>query len=134
LKFQISDFLPFSSVISVPSVAKVHFMDIQNILHRDEFFAVLQTSGKSQTAVMVLEPGKASGPFGNEHPGSEQVVLVAEGEILAEVGEEKATLRKGDVIIIPRKIAHRLVNHGGSKAVVFSVYAPPGYDADESSA
>jgi mannose-6-phosphate isomerase-like protein (cupin superfamily) len=107
-------------------------MDIQNILRRDEFFAVMQTAAKSQTAVMVLASGKASGKFGNEHPASEQVVLVAEGEILAEVGEEKATLRKGDVIIIPRKTPHRLVNHGGSKAIIFSVYAPPGYDAGES--
>jgi mannose-6-phosphate isomerase-like protein (cupin superfamily) len=106
-------------------------MDIHNILRRDDFFAVLQTAAKSQTAVMVLAPGKASGKFGNEHPDSEQVVLVAEGEILAEIGEEKQTLRKGDVIIIPRKAKHRLVNHSGSPATIFSVYAPPGYPADE---
>jgi mannose-6-phosphate isomerase-like protein (cupin superfamily) len=106
-------------------------MDIQNILRHDDFFAVLQTETKSQTAVMVLEPGKASGKFVNEHPNSEQVVLVAEGEILAEIGDEKATLRKGDVIIIPRKATHRLVNHSGSSATIFSVYAPPGYAADE---
>jgi mannose-6-phosphate isomerase-like protein (cupin superfamily) len=107
-------------------------VDIQNIYRRDDFFAMLHTAKKSQTAVMVLEPGKASGKFGNEHPDSEQTVLVAEGEILAEIGEEKATLRKGDVIIIPRKVEHRLVNYSGSKAIIFSVYAPPGYDAGES--
>jgi mannose-6-phosphate isomerase-like protein (cupin superfamily) len=118
----------------VTSVAKSHFsafvkvtMDIQNILHGDDFFKVLQTSKKSQTAVMVLAPGKASGKKGNEHPDSEQVVLVAEGEILAEIGDEKATLRKGYLIIIPRKAQHRLVNHSGSNAIVFSVYVPPGY-------
>lgn len=102
-------------------------MDIQNIFRRNEFFNVLQTATRSQSAVMVLQPGKASGKFGNEHPDSEQVVLVVEGEILAEIGEEKATLRKGDTIIVPRRAEHRLVNHGGSKAIVFSVYAPPGY-------
>jgi mannose-6-phosphate isomerase-like protein (cupin superfamily) len=107
-------------------------MDIQNILRHGEFFKILHTAKKSQSAVMVLAPGKASGKFGNEHPDSEQVVLVVEGEILAEVGDENATLRKGDTIIIPRKAEHRLVNHSGSKATIFSVYAPPGYDADES--
>ena len=107
-------------------------MDIRNILGRDDFFTVLHTAAKSQTAIMTLAPGKASGKMGNEHPASEQVVLIVEGEILAEIDQEKATLRKGDVIIIPRRKPHRLVNHSGSKAVVFSVYAPPGYDAGES--
>lgn len=76
---------------------------------------------------MTLAPGKASGPKGNEHPDSEQVLLVLEGEVFAEIGQEKATLRQGDIVIVPRGTAHRFVNHGGPKAVTFNVYSPPAY-------
>jgi mannose-6-phosphate isomerase-like protein (cupin superfamily) len=106
-------------------------MNISNVRDKKDFFKVLQTSKKSQTATMTLAPGKASGPKGNEHPKSEQVLLVLEGEVLAEIGQEKMTLRKGDVVIVPPKTAHRFVNKAASPAVTFNVYAPPAYDADE---
>ena len=54
-----------------------------------------------------------------------------EGELLAEVGEEKRTLRRGDVVIVPAGVAHRFVNYADSRAVTFNVYGPPAYDADE---
>jgi mannose-6-phosphate isomerase-like protein (cupin superfamily) len=94
-------------------------------------FKVLQTSRKSQTAIMTLAPGESSGPKGNEHPKSEQTLLVLEGEILADIGSKKRTLRKGDIVIVPPGVEHRFVNHGGSPAITFNVYAPPAYDADE---
>ncbi len=76
---------------------------------------------------MRLTPGKASGPMGNEHPQSDQVLLVIEGELLAEIGDEKTTLRKGDFVIVPAGVPHRFVNHGGSDAMTFNVYSPPAY-------
>jgi mannose-6-phosphate isomerase-like protein (cupin superfamily) len=103
-----------------------------NIRDAKSWFQVLQTSRKSQIATMTLAPGKSSGPKGNEHPKSEQVLFVVEGEILAELGEEKSMLRKGDAIIVPTGVAHRFTNHGGSAAVTFNVYAPPAYAEDES--
>lgn len=95
------------------------------------FFKVLQTLPKSQTAMMTLAPGKSSGPKGNEHPKSEQTLLVLEGEILADIGSEKRTLRQGDFVIVPLGAEHRFVNHGGSPAITFNVYAPPAYDPDK---
>ena len=59
------------------------------------------------------------------------MLLVLEGEVLAEIGAEKMTLRKGDVVIVPPKVAHRFVNKAASPAVTFNVYAPPAYDSDE---
>ena len=106
-------------------------MNLSNVRDSRHFFKVLQTSKKSQTATMTLAPGKASGPKGNEHPKSEQVLLVLEGEVLAEIGREKMTLRKGDVVIVPAKTAHRFVNKAASPAVTFNVYAPPAYDVDD---
>lgn len=107
-------------------------MKVSNVRDGGGWFRVLQTSGKSQVATMTLAPGKSSGPKGNEHPHSEQVLYVVEGEILAEIGEEKVMLRKGDAVIVPAGTPHRFVNHAASPAVTFNIYAPPAYDPDES--
>jgi mannose-6-phosphate isomerase-like protein (cupin superfamily) len=102
-------------------------MDIRNIADAHEWFAVLQTSKGSQTAVMVLEPGRSSGELANEHPQSEQILLVLEGEVGAEIGGDKAALRKGDVVIVPRGAAHRFTNRGTARVLTFNVYTPPAY-------
>jgi len=106
-------------------------MKLCNVHDGGDWFRVLMTSKKSQVATMTLAPGKSSGPRGNEHPKSEQVLFVVEGEVLAEIGEEKQTLRKGDVVIVPAGADHRFVNHSGSPALTLNVYAPPAYDPDE---
>lgn len=105
-------------------------MNIANIHRARKSFEVLQTISKTQTATMTLAPGKSSGPKGNEHPQSDQVLLVLEGELLAEIGQERTTLRRGDGVIVPAGAAHRFTNHGESKAVTFNVYSPPAYDED----
>lgn len=106
-------------------------MIVSNLRDAKSWFEVLGTGRKCQFAVMTLAPGKSSGPKGNEHPKSEQVLFVVEGEVLAEVGDERRTLRKGDAVIVPAGAAHRFVNHGGSPALTFNAYAPPAYDDDE---
>jgi len=90
-------------------------------------FDVLQTSDGSQTAIMALDPGESSGQKANEHPQSEQILLVLEGEVTAEIGDETARLRKGDVVIVPRSAPHRFTNRGEKKALTFNVYVPPAY-------
>ena len=101
--------------------------EVANIAHAKSSFAVLETSDHCQSAVMRLEPGASSGPMGNEHPQSEQVLLVIEGEVLAEIGDARSVLRRGDVVIVPRRVAHRFTNETQKQAVTFNVYAPPAY-------
>jgi mannose-6-phosphate isomerase-like protein (cupin superfamily) len=96
-----------------------------------QFFKVLRTSANSQVAMMTLKHGEESGPMGNDHPRSEQVVFVVEGQLVAEIGEETATLKAGDSVTVPRRARHRFVNRGRRPAVTFNVYAPPAYDEDE---
>jgi mannose-6-phosphate isomerase-like protein (cupin superfamily) len=101
-------------------------MELANIDDAKEWFEVLQTSDKIQTAMMTLESGKSSGAKeGHEH--SDQVLLLLEGELGGEVGDEKATLKKGDVLLIPAGVRHRFTNRGAKSAVTFNVYAPPEY-------
>ena len=102
-------------------------MDKRNIAEGRSSFSVLQTDQNSQTAVMTLEPGAWSGEKSNEHPNSEQTLLVIEGEVVAEIGDERAILKKGDVVIVPQRAKHRFGNESTKTAITFNVYAPPAY-------
>lgn len=105
-----------------------------NVVHTGtnrQFFKVLQTATRSQTAMMTLKPGEESGPMGNDHPKSEQVLFVISGQVVAEVGNQRRTLRAGDSVIVPLRARHRFVNKSKRPVVTFNVYAPPAYDEDE---
>ncbi len=102
-------------------------MDKRNIAETQSSFSVLQTDENSQTAVMILEPGSWSGEKANEHPSSEQTLLVIEGEVVAEIGDEREVLKKGDVVIVPQRAKHRFGNESAKTAITFNVYAPPAY-------
>jgi mannose-6-phosphate isomerase-like protein (cupin superfamily) len=89
---------------------------------------VLQTGELSQTAIMTLDPGEASGPRKeNEHAQSEQVLYLAEGELYAEIGDRSFTMRSGDSTIVRRDQPHKFTNASSKRAVTFNVYTPPAY-------
>lgn len=92
----------------------------RNIKDPKSWFAVLQTGEGAQTAVMTLKPGQSSGSKGNEHPKSEQVLLVVAGDVVAEIGTVRAALTQGDVVIVPRGVAHRFSNESSERAVTFT--------------
>lgn len=98
-----------------------------NIAQARQWFEVLQTSGNTQTAVMVLEPGRSSGKKPEAHEKSEQVLLVLEGEVEGEIGGRHCELKKGDVVLIPAGVAHQFTNRGSVRAVTFNTYSPPEY-------
>lgn len=93
----------------------------------DASFSVLATSHGFQAASMTLAPGESSGKKGNEHPDSEQLLLVLEGSVVAEIDRKTMTLGAGDFVIVPKKSPHVFRNEGTEKAVTFNVYAPPAY-------
>lgn len=102
-------------------------MDVTNIDKAKEWFEVLQTEKRTQTAMMTLEAGRATGGKAEAHKNSDQVLLVLQGELNGEVGDERTQLGKGDVIIIPAGVKHRFSNDREKTAVTFNVYAPPAY-------
>ena len=102
-------------------------MKVANVQNTREWFEVLQTSEKSQIAVMTLQPGAASGSSASSHENSEQVLLVLKGEVEGEIASEKRLLREGDAVLIPAGVKHRFVNHSDAPAVTFNVYSPPEY-------
>ena len=105
-------------------------MDVANIGSATEWFQVLQTTERSQTAMMALEPGAATGEQAEAHEKSDQVMLVLRGELIGEVGEERPRLKKGDVIVIEAGTKHRFANASDKPAVTFNVYSPPAYPPD----
>lgn len=102
-------------------------MSVLNVREPKSWFSVLQTGETAQTAVMSIGPGDESGPKENEHPQSEQVLYVIEGELYAEVGERSFLMRAGDSTIVRRDAPHRFSNRTNKPALTFNVYAPPAY-------
>jgi mannose-6-phosphate isomerase-like protein (cupin superfamily) len=102
-------------------------MERANIDEAKAWFEVLQTTERAQTAMMTLGPGHATGEKAEAHPKSDQVLLVLEGELRAEIADEGARLGKGDVIVITAGTKHRFTNLSAAPAVTFNVYTPPAY-------
>jgi mannose-6-phosphate isomerase-like protein (cupin superfamily) len=102
-------------------------MDLANTRDATEWFEVLQTSKRSQTAMMTLAPGHATGRKAEAHAKSDQVLLMLSGKLSGVVGPEKVELKKGDVLLIRAGTPHRFRNPGRHRAVTFNVYSPPEY-------
>ena len=102
-------------------------MDVKNVRDATDWFEVLQTSKRTQTAMMTLKPGKSSGSKLEGHKNSDQVLLVLKGEVEGEIANETITLREGDVIMIPAGTRHKFSNRSSANVVTFNTYSPPEY-------
>ena len=81
---------------------------------------------------MVLPPGGSTGEKPeNEHPRSEQWLYVVSGTGRAVVGNRRATIRGGSLLLIEKGEAHRITNGGRKPLVTLNLYAPPAYGKDE---
>ena len=102
-------------------------MDLRNIDEATEWFEVLQTSKRAQTAMMTLAPGASTGRKAEAHKKSDQILLVLRGKLTGEIGKEKVRLKKGDVLVISAGTPHRFKNTARKTAVTFNVYTPLEY-------
>jgi mannose-6-phosphate isomerase-like protein (cupin superfamily) len=106
-------------------------MNPSNINQTKEWFEVLQTTDRSQAAVMRLNPGEATGEHAESHEDSEQLLLLLGGILAAEIGSERLTMKDGDMVIIPAGVKHKFTNPGTTVAVTFNTYCPPEYPPNE---
>ena len=102
-------------------------MNLKNIREASDWFEVLQTTKRTQTAMMTLKPGKSSGSEPEGHKNSDQVLLVLKGEVEGEIADETVTLGEGGVIVIPAGTPRKFSNRGSADAVTFNTYSPPEY-------
>lgn len=93
--------------------------------HKGNFFEVLETTPNSQIAVMTIEPGGTSGSEGL-HPG-DQVVVILEGEVEVHIESSKTSVSTHEVIIIPARKRHLIVNNSKKDVFFLNIYAPPAY-------
>ncbi len=100
---------------------------MKNVRDVNGTFSVLETSDGIQTAVMRLERGEESGPLGNEHGGSVQVLLVMSGAVQAQIGDRPFRMEAGESVVVSKGAAHRFVGDSDDTAITFNVYAPPAY-------
>lgn len=80
--------------------------------------------GAEQTiGLAVFDAGK--GNVEHVHPNCEEVVFVLEGEVEQTLGDERTVLRRGDLIVVPRGVQHRLLNSGTSPVRTYIVFSAP---------
>jgi mannose-6-phosphate isomerase-like protein (cupin superfamily) len=96
----------------------------------DEFFKVLATTDKSQVALMRLLPDGTSGEYGNEHPGSDQILIVMEGRGHAKIDNKTVELEEGDVLVIKAGEKHQVIADGAVSLHTMNVYSPVAYSKD----
>jgi mannose-6-phosphate isomerase-like protein (cupin superfamily) len=76
---------------------------------------------------MRLDPGQSTGEHAESHDKSEQLLLLLEGRLMADIGGRNLVMNIGDVVIIPPRVKHKFTNPGDTSAVNFNVYCPPEY-------
>jgi len=106
---------------------------LTHIFEAGSGFKILETTERSQTGLLTLEVGEATGDKPSTHAESDQVLVVLQGELTAEVGGESEVLDIGDAVTVPAKTPHRFTNTGHERAITFSVYALPAFPPDKQS-
>ena len=89
----------------------------------------METHDGVQTAMLTLECGQESGPYGNEHATSTQVLVVVKGSILARIGSRELDMRAGESAIIGKGEQHQLIGTSTTTATILNAYYPPAYDS-----
>lgn len=108
-------------------------MRLTHIFEAGSGFKILETTERSQTGLLTLEVGEATGDKPSTHAESDQVLVVLQGALTAEIGGESEVLDIGDAVTVPAKTPHRFINTGDERAITFSVYALPAFPPDKQS-
>ena len=101
-----------------------------NIFRKTKWFEILKTTKRSQFAVMKLGPGQTTGEEPEDHKNSDQVLVVIEGQLSAEIDGKRSLMKEGDFVTIPPRTKHQFTNRSDRPAITFNVYSPPEYPAD----
>lgn len=84
-------------------------------------FPLFGAQGTKQLATVYfeLEPGRE---LGRHIDSAEELLLVLEGELEAEVNGHLTSARTGDIILVPEREPHNLRNKGKTRARVLGVF------------
>jgi quercetin dioxygenase-like cupin family protein len=112
-------------------------LDARNSLRYAFPLSSAEGSASSAAVYFELEPGKR---LARHTDSAEEVLVVLEGTAEAAVGAERATLRAGQLAVVPARESHEVTNVGDgplrvlglfSSASVVSVFEEPAYEGGE---
>jgi len=85
-------------------------------------FPMFWVTGNASTAVLCveLEPGK-SGPRHIDMP--EEILLVEQGEVEIEIGDEQAVFGPGGLVLVPAMVPHAFRNVGETRARILGFFS-----------
>jgi mannose-6-phosphate isomerase-like protein (cupin superfamily) len=85
-------------------------------------FPMFWATGNASTAVLCVEldPGK-SGPRHIDMP--EEILLIEQGEVEVEVGDERAVFGPGGLVLVPAMVPHAFRNIGGKRARIVGFFS-----------
>lgn len=72
-------------------------------------------------------PAGRSTPL-HSHDREEETIHMLRGQLEVTMGDEMVTLRAGDTILLPRRVAHRLSTQGNEDAHYLVLCTPAGFD------
>ena len=76
------------------------------------------------TGIVQLDPGE--GHERHDHPDSEEILYVVNGEGTQTVADDEFDIAVGDMVHIPAGVMHSTVNTGWEPLKLVAVYGPPG--------
>lgn len=80
--------------------------------------------GAEQTiGLAIFDAGKGNAE--HTHPNCEEIVYVLDGDVEHTLGDQRTTLRAGDLIVVPRGVAHRLLNRSKTPVRCYIVFSSP---------
>jgi len=92
----------------------------------DDFRKVLYTGEHLQLVLMILKPGEEIGM--EEHKTIDQFFRFEEGKGKVIINETEYTVGNGDVVIIPAKSMHNIINTSKDEALkMYTIYTPPNH-------
>lgn len=85
-------------------------------------FPMFWATGNASTAVLCVEldPGK-SGPRHIDMP--EEILLVEQGEVEIEIGDERAVFGPGGLVLVPAMVPHAFRNIGDTRARIVGFFS-----------
>ena len=82
-------------------------------------------AGKKMMPVIIRINKGATTHREHNRPGTEKFIYLLEGELVAEIGQEKYNLSRGDSLYFDASLAHVFSSVGQHNATALSVLSPP---------
>lgn len=88
-----------------------------------DFRRVLYTGKHLQLVLMALRPGEEIGE--EVHDDHDQFFRIEKGEGEVWIDGQRTKIKADDAIIVPAGARHNVINTGGKKLKLYTVYGPP---------